>query len=310
MLTNYPRKVSWILALLLLTTSVVLADGRLMPYVLGSESDTDFAAMVKSTQNRLQAAGFEVVGEYVPFDNSHILIFTNNELKRIAAQSEHGGFAMAQRASISKVGDKVQVAYTNPVYMAHAYRLKSDLQGIANQLTEALGNVTTFGAKRGLEADDLRNYHYTFGMEYFDEPYELAEYKSHAAAVAAVEKSLKSNKVGVHALYRIDVPGKEETIIGVSMKASNPDSNDKYMDDQFQMSVVDHGQYSQVAYLPYEVMISGNKVIALHMRFRMAVNFPSLRMMGTNSFMTLMPSPPEIQKALTIAVGGKVEEQF
>lgn len=307
-MTNFTRMVFGALALMLLGTSAAYAMERHKPFVLGSESQGDFTAVVAATGKRLQEAGFAVVGEYTPFPDSHILIFTNDRLKSIAAQSQYGGFAMAQRASIVKKGDKVEVAYTNPVYMAHAYRLKSDLQDISDQLSQALGRVTEFGAKRGLVAGDLREYHYTFGMEYFDEPYELAKYKSHAAAVDAVQRHLRSNKQGVRPLYRIDVPGKDETVIGVAMQALDPESRQKYMDDKFQMSVVDHAQYSQVAYLPYEVMVTGNKVVALHMRFRMAVNFPSLRMVGRNSFMTISPSPEIIQKALTLAVGGEYEE--
>jgi hypothetical protein len=36
----------------------------------------------------------------------------------------------------------------------------------------------------------------------------------------------------------------------------------------------------------------------------MAVNFPSLRMAGKNSFFSISQSPEIIQKALTLAVGG------
>lgn len=303
---TFPRRISWLAVLLLITSSLVsAAEQRYKPYILGSETQDDFAATVQSTKNKLAAAGFQVVGEYVPFADTDILIFTNDELKRVATQSQYGGFGAVQRASIVKRDGKVQVAYTNPVYMAYAYRLKDNLQNVADQLAKTLGNQTSFGAKRGLYPEDLEEYHYTFGMEYFDEPYELASYSSHEAAVAAVAKNLETNGAGVRALYRLDLPGKPVTLFGVSMKAADPNGDGKYMDDKFQMSVVDHGPYSQAAYLPYEVMVTGNKVVALHMRFRMAVNFPSLRMMGSNSFMTLMPSPDAIQKALTVAVGGK-----
>lgn len=304
MRNTFPQKVSWVAALLLITSSLVWAAERHKPYVLGSESEHNFAATVKTTQQQLEAAGFQVIGEYIPFANAHILIFTNAELQRVAAGSKYGGFGAVQRASIVKRDNKVQVAYTNPLYMAYAYRLKSNLAGVTDQLAEALGRQTTFGAKKGLYPEDLQEYHYTFGMEYFDEPYALAEYSSHEAAVAATQQNLRTNKVGVRPLYSLSIPGKQEVVFGVSMTATAPNSNEKYMDDKFQMSVVDHSPYSQVAYLPYEVMVTGNKVVALHMRFRMAVNFPSLRMMGDNSFMTIRSSPERIQRALTLAVGG------
>lgn len=303
--TTFPQRIAWVAAWLLVTTSLALAAEPQKPYILGSESQAEFAAAVQSTKEKLTAAGFRIVGEYIPIDDAHILVFTSEELLRVSAASQYGGFAAAQRASVVKRNDRVQVAYTNPIYMAYAYRLTSDLGNVAQRLAEALGSQTAFGAKRGLSPEELREYHYTFGMEYFDEPYELAQYRSHNAALAAVEEHLNSNDVGVRPLYRLTIPGKREVIFGVAMKAPDPNSIHKYMDDAFQMSVVDHGEYSQIGYLPYEVMVIGNRVVALHMRFRMAVNFPSLRMLGKNSFMTIRPSPEHIGRALTIAVGGQ-----
>lgn len=299
------RRLVWAAALLVITTSLAHAAERLMPYVLASAAQGgDIAAAVKDTQDKLKAAGFRLVGEYVPVADNHILIVTSPELLKVAAASENGGFGAVQRVSVSRVGDQIQVAYANPLYLAQAYRLQDDLSGIATRLAEALGKQETFGAKRGLFPDELRDYNYTFGMEYFDEPYELAEYRNHAAAIAAVEKNLADNEVGVRQLYKLQIPGTRQVVYGVSMKAPDPNSDDRYMDDNFQMSVVNHGAYSAVAYLPYEIMVSGNEVIALHMRFRMAVNFPSLRMVGKNSFMSIRRSPEIVQKALTLAVGG------
>ena len=46
------------------------------------------------------------------------------------------------------------------------------------------------------------------GMEYFDEPSELAEYGSYEEAVQAVDAKLANNKNGVTKVYRVDIPGK------------------------------------------------------------------------------------------------------
>jgi hypothetical protein len=297
-------RLAWAAALLVIATGVTQAAERLKPYVLASATPGDFAETVKATQTKLRDAGFRIIGEYQPFGDNRVLIATSPELLKAAKASENGGFGAVQRVSVSKVGDQVQVAYANPLYVAQAYRLTDDLSDVAGKLERVLGKQDTFGAKRGLFPDELRNYNYTFGMEYFDEPYELAKYRSHASAVAEVEKNLASNEVGVRQLYKLEIPGTKQVIYGVSMKAPDPESNDRYMDDKFQMTVVDHGAYSAIAYLPYEIMVKDNEVIALHMRFRMAVNFPSLRMAGKNSFFSISQSPEIIQKALTLAVGG------
>ncbi len=97
-------------------------------------------------------------------------------------------------------------------------------------------------------------------------------------------------------MYRLDIPGTEQTVFGVSMNATNKDEED--LDDAYQLSIVDFKGPRKTAYLPYEVLVTGNKVEALHMKFRMALHFPDLSMMGKNSFMKLMASPKKIEQAL------------
>lgn len=298
-----------ILATLFTATLPAQAAERFKPFVLAWRGNADFAAKVEEVRESLEAAKFQVVADVTPYpedayvDDLHILVFTSPQLKRTAARSGHGGFAAAQRVAITRSGNDIQVAYVNPVYIAHAYRLKSDLADVASQLEKALGRVETFGSKKGLTKRKLRKYHYTFGMEYFDNPYQFAEYASYADAVKQVEKNLKTNGVGVRQVYRIDIPGKEETIIGVTRHGEGK-KGEKY-DDHWIMDNVDFGELHTTAYLPYEIMITGNKVIGLNMRFRMAVLHPDLKMMGKNSFMNIMPSPGAVRDALTSAVGGK-----
>ena len=45
--------------------------------------------------------------------------------------------------------------------------------------------------------------------------------------------------------------------------------------------------------------------LALYGRFRIALNFPDLKMTGANSFMKIMESPEAIRKAMVVAAGGK-----
>ena len=80
------------------------------------------------------------------------------------------------------------------------------------------------------------------------------------------------------------------------------------MDDKFIMSEIDFKPIRSTAHLPYEILVSGDEAEALHARFRIAINFPDLSMMGDNSFMNIMPSPDAIQEALTEVAGGEVED--
>jgi len=288
-------------------SGAVQAAEKFKPFVLAFKGAADFDAKVDETRDKLTAEGFRVIGEYTPYegvhvDKAHIIIVTNDELIKAAGMSEMGGFAAPWRIGITKVGDEVQVAYPNPVYIAKAYHLKTDLEGVSDALRRSLGAVETFGSRKGLSARKLRKYHYTFGMEYFDDIYELAEYDSHEAAVMAVEKGLAAGAGGVTKIYRLDLP-KGGTVFGVALKAG--ENGDKHMDDTWVMSNIDFEDPRSTAYLPYEMLVDGKKVVALHLRFRMALLRPDLKMMGKNSFMNVMPTPKAVYRALTAAAGGK-----
>jgi len=284
-------------ALLLFSMGNAAADdAKLKPFVLSSKGAGKVAEKFEQAKTALMAGGFTVVGDYSPYPDASILIVTNEELKKNAAASEHGGFGAIQRVSITKVNDEVQVSYTNPVYMANVYRMKGDLSSVAAGLAAALGKMEEFGSKQGMTASQARKYHYMLGMEYFDEPSLLAEYASYEEAVQSVDAKLTTNKNGVIKVYRVDVPGKNESVFGVAMKAAA--EGDNYMDDKFIMNEIDFRDVKSTAHLPYEILVSGNKVYALYARFRIAIDFPDLSMMGKNSFMNIMKTPEAIRKVL------------
>lgn len=283
-------------ALLLLGIGNVMADDeKLRPFVLGSKGAGTLEEKTGQAKTALIAGGFTVVGEYSPYPDANILIVTNDDLKMNAADSEHGGFGAVQRVSITKANDEIQVSYTNPIYMSNVYRMKSDLIGVSAGLATALGRIEEFGAK-GMTAKQARKYHYMLGMEYFDEPSVLAEYASYEEAVQSVDAKLTANDNGVTKVYRVDIPGKQESLFGVAMKGVA--EADKYMDDRFIMSEIDFRDIKSTAHLPYEVLVSGNKVYALYARFRIAISFPDLSMMGKNSFMNIMKTPDAIRDVL------------
>ena len=288
-------RVGLLLSMLFISVGAYSADALLKPFVLASKGAgtvIDKSAQVKTA---LTGAGFVVVGEYAPYPGANIIVVTSDDLKQNAAASEFGGYGAVQRVALTEAGDEVQVSYTNPVYMSHVYRMAGDLSGVSATLEKALGRVEEFGAK-GLTVKQARKYHYMFGMEYFNEPSELAEYASYDEAVQAVDSQLAKNDNGVSKVYRVDIPGKQESVFGVAMKGEGKAG--KYRDDQFIMSEIDFHDVRSTAHLPYEVLVSGNKVYALYARFRIAINFPDLSMMGKHSFMNIMKTPDAIRDAL------------
>jgi hypothetical protein len=285
----------------------VQAQEHFKPFVLASRGAGDFDTRVEETRSALNGAGFDIVGEYTPYadtfvDNTRVIIVTNDELKTVAGKTKYGSFAAPWRVAVTKVADEVQVSYVNPNYIARAYRLESDLSGVSEGLERALGARETFGSEKGLTERKLRKYRYTFGMEYFDDVYTLAKYDSHKEAVAAIENNLAQARGGVSKVYRLDLDN-DVTVFGVARKAT-PDG-DEHMDEAWIMQNVDFKDIKGTAYLPYEILVDGGDVVALHMRFRMALHYPDLKMMGKNSFMQIMPSPKANETAFKAAAGGK-----
>ncbi|MFA6903060.1 MAG: hypothetical protein WC236_08270 [Gallionellaceae bacterium] len=304
-----------VLALFSLNTAALADNELLKPFVLASKGPGSMPPKVEAAKAALTANGFTVVGSYSPYPAATILIVTSDELKKNAAESDMGGFGAAQRIAITKVKSEIQVSYTNPVYMSHVYRMKGDLKEVAAKLEKSLGKVEEFGSK-GITAKKARNYHYMFGMEYFDEPSVLAEFASHEDAIAAVEAGLAAGTEGVSKVFRVDIPGKKEALFGVAMagkpgatkitKEAVPGHDDQVETlmtgapeaDQYIMSVIDFGDIKSTAHLPYEILVSDKKVYALYARFRIAISFPNLKMMGGNSFMNIMEAPEAIRNAL------------
>jgi hypothetical protein len=288
-------------------SSIAIAEEvEMKPFILGSTGSGDVASKAADVKKALEANGFEIAGEYTPYEGADVIVATNDTLKKAGASHDRAGYVAAQRVAVTKVGDQIQVSYSNPKYMAAAYHVKADLSSVSNALKTALGAVKEFGPDKGRTAEDLEGYHYTFGMEYFDEPYELNSFKSQADAVAAVEKGLARRAGDTTKVYRIDIPGGKQTLFGVGLSSEK----NKYADDKFIMSEIDFKDVRSTAHLPYEMLVKDGDVEALHARFRIAVDFPDLSMMGSNSFMNIMPTPDAIRNSLTQAAGAKVKEDF
>lgn len=297
---------------------VIVAAGnalaeRIQPFVLASSAPGDHAGTVSSTKDKLSGAGFEVVGTYAPYSGTEIIIFTNDELKAAARKSERGGYGAAMRVSVTDNGGNIEVAYTNPVYWANAYRMNDNLDGVTAKLKSALGAQKQFSSgDKELTAKDMRKYHYTFMMEYFDDPSHLGSYDDHASAVKTIEANIAKGAGATNQIYKISVgkdpDGNEMTLIGVGLKGKNADdcSSDEYI-----MSRIDKDTPRSTAHLPYEILVYGDEAEALYARFRIAISWPHLPMMASETgatFMSIMCAPEAIKEALTKAAGGKTED--
>lgn len=310
----FSRKAFQTLAILLSTffilsiLSVQAAEKKIYkPFVLAKQADISMADAKTMVKKQITDSPFTLVAEYQPYKDAYIYIITSDELKSLASQSPYGGFAAPQRISLTKVGNQIQIAYTNPVFMQYAYRMKNvDLQPVLDQMTEAFGFDKFFGGE-GLTARKLKRYKYSFGLEDFDSFYELPEYNSHVEAITALIKGFRDKSNGISRIYQIKIPGKEQVVFGVSMSAE--DSGDEALDVRKTMDIIDHLPLKRTAYLPYEIMVDGNKILAMHARFRIAVYFSDLKMFGKHGFGKLFSTPAAYQKAFNKVSGGDKQQE-
>ncbi len=273
------------------------------PFVLASQTTGNMKTTVATVSAKLKAAGFDVVGTYSPYPSATVIAVTSTALKQAAAKTDFGAFGAAQRVTVTRVGRQLQVSYTNPQYMANAYQMKASLKGVAAALRQALGAKRNYGVDTGLSAADLRDYHYKWLMPYFSDRLTLATYYNHAKALKAVETALAAGKGGVTKVYRIDLPGGKVSVFGVHM--THECSGDRYI-----MSRVDFKPLRSTGHLPYEMVVRGDSVYALPAEFRIAINFPDLSMLGSNSFASIMCAPGAIKKALTLAAGSSPSSDY
>jgi hypothetical protein len=265
-------------------------DARMKPFVLASRGAGDAAKAAEDVAAHLAAVGFTVVGKYEPYAGAVVLAITSGELKAAAATARFGAYLAAQRVTVTRVGDELQVAYTNPVYMAAAYRMSANLAPVAAKLAGALGSIEEYGPKDGKRAKDLKGYHYMVGMPYFDDAWKIATFPSQAEAVQAVETGLAARRGGTKQVYQVTV-SPDETVFGVAL-------SDGCGGDANVMKEIDFKPIRSTGHLPYELLVSRGEVYALHAKFRIAMNFTDLSMMGDHSFMRIRCAPDSIEGAL------------
>ncbi len=287
-----------------LSFSVMAADA-LKPFLAAPAQEGTLKDVGEQVKAKLKDAGFLVVGEFSPSGKSRVFAVSNDALKKAAAKGERSAYGAAMRVSLAEKDGKVTLSCTNPEYFSAAYHMGNNVAEIKKGLETAVGCNQPFGAGE-MSAADVAGYRYAIGMEYLDDVYALGEFASFDEAKKAVEAGLESNKLGVKKIYRVEIPGKNQVVYGVALntKATNKDA-----DDGFIMNVLEHGDKNRLAYLPYEILVNNNKVEALHMRYRAAVHFPQLPMLGDGaSFFKLQASPDAIGEVLTAVVASKTAQ--
>ncbi len=285
-------------------TAAYAAPERLKPYILGNPQAGDMTQVVNLTKAALTANGFEVVGSYSPFPAATVIVATNDDLKAAASKAKNGGFGVAQRVAVTNVEGVLQVSYVNPAYIGAAYGL-GNLDAVSAKLRAALGDTLAFGSEDGMTAKQLAPgvYHYKMSMPYFDQIDLVGKQEDYKTAVNLVERNLSQGLGGTKKVYRIDLPN-EVSVFGIGITIGDGLTRGAKDTDKEILDIIDFKEYRSTAYLPYEIMVKGNEIIALRGRYRIAVHFPDTAMMGEHGFTKIMSSPGGIRRALEAVAGG------
>ncbi|MBC8258663.1 MAG: hypothetical protein H8E38_06600 [SAR324 cluster bacterium] len=287
---------------LLIAGTLNAAEG-LQPYLLFGDSGQTVTETNKSLSTALSATGFEVLGEYSPAESAErsVLVISHPELlSALAALRPSAGFFSAIRIGLISVNGQTLISLQNPEYWGNAYLQDeyTKIESVVNSLKLKISNIildtfpsatqtSGYGSSQNFTQDDLREYHYMFGMPYFEDNVLLGEFGSHLEAVAAIEKNLKTSTTCSKVFVR-DLPGKEVRLYGIALKGETGEG-------QF-VPIIDIGEQKHVTFLPYELLVTGKQVYMLHGRFRIALSFPDLTM-GT--FSKIMSTPGEIEDLLS-----------
>ena len=85
-----------ILLVSLLMAGPVAAETTFQPFVLASVNDAGLDEQTEATTSALEQAGFMVVGQYSPVENTKVIVVTSQNLMAVAALSEKGGYGAGQ----------------------------------------------------------------------------------------------------------------------------------------------------------------------------------------------------------------------
>lgn len=281
-------------------TTAAGQEGNLQPYLLHQVTTGNLTQTADQVAASLEAAGLQVLGRYQPAGDSLrlVLAITGDDLLAAVADGKpSAGFAAALRVAITRQDGQLVVSSQNPHYWANAY-FQSDYPAVAGRIdafTELLvktlsgdqsGGGSAFGSDQDLDADDLRRYHYMFGMPYFEDLVELATFPSFDEAVATIEANLASSQVA-HQVFQVQVPGKAIRLYGIALGGERGEG-------RF-LPIIDIADQKHTAFLPYGLLVMDGEVVMLHGRFRIALSYPDLTMA---TFTKIMATPGDIKKMM------------
>lgn len=252
--------------------TLLIAAATLMAQEVSTYLYAPFAK-ADSVKQTLSSHGFTTVGEYDAMGdpNYHIVVYTSDELKSMASKKDRG-FAAVQKVLVDAKDHTLVL--TNPDYFERAFMQKdldeAKLAAVSKRLHEAFPTLTP--SKQKLKKSKLAGYHFMFGMPYYEDMITVAKGDNLAAKL---EKNAGSRVV-------FKLPLQNATLYGVYMDTKDGEKH----------YVTKLHQEKHCAFLPYMVLIEGNKAKILNAKYYLAISLPDLSM---GQFMRISSTPGHIE---------------
>ena len=285
-----------IVILIILIGAYQVNAQKISPYIKVTESTRSIAELTGDVAKALSSASFSILGTYHPagWKSLSVLVFTRNDVKNTVVKvKDRGALAAAFKIGFVRKNGKTAVSYTNPEYILRAYlrgdygKYKSVFNKFNSDLKVALSKVgsdfTSFGGS--IEAGALKKYHYKIMMPYFTDPVELKTFNSFSEGLKTIQNNLIKHKSGTLLVYKIIYKSKNVAVFGVGLK-------DKVTGEGHFLPKIG---ISNIAAMPYEIILQGNKATMLNGKYRLAISWPELSM-GT--FMRIVSTPGDIEDTL------------
>ncbi len=289
------KNISLIFSMLLLIMNAAISQEELSPYFKVAEIKGSVQEVNAQLIEAINENGFEVIGEYNPANKPslNVICFTNDKLKKLSLEFEdRGALASVLKVAIVEKDGIATVSILNPEYMFLAYwgeqlngqekRLK-EMSDLAKAIFKPFGSMEPFGGL--IEADDLPDYHYMMMMPYFDDPEELNEFASFEQGLEIIRKNLAAGKGNTVKVYEQVFEDEKIAVFGVGL----------WEMEEGEAHFLPIIGEDNIANLPYEIILQGNKATILHGKYRIALYWPELKM-GT--FMKINSTPGNIEDVM------------
>ncbi len=253
------------------------------PYILIGESGRNVKRTASDIIGRLFMRNFEVLGKYAPAGDPgrFVIVVTNRDLlSAVQGSKPAAAFAAAVRIAITREGEMTYVSCQNPDYWANACfqedylsaaeqiaRFKQDLLAAMPRMRGRFNRPFGNRGGRPLTHEALRNYRFQRRAESLDDLVTLATFNSFEEAVAAIEKRLAASRL-ITKVFEMTVPERQVMLFGLALGG---DSGEKRI-----VTLLEGDKMKRTAGLPYEILVSENRVVMLPVRFRLPLSFPDM----------------------------------